>query len=82
MDQSESESATIDMRLLRVLQHYWSASNKRSRSLNNRQRVVRLIFWLAHPHKDGKVVDFPTRCYSITVLSPTRDTKVKHFCTT
>ena len=57
MDQSESESATIDMRLLRVLQHYWSASNKRSRSLISTKKVCRLIFWLAHPHKDGKVVD-------------------------
>ena len=47
---------TIDMRLLRVLNNYWCASNKRSRSMVAK-KLIKIIFWLAHPHKDDKEED-------------------------
>jgi len=70
------ESDDITKRVLRVLMHYWSGSNKRSRSMKNQKKLIRIIFWLAHPHKDSTVSDssktdllkdFSNRCCVLAV---------------
>jgi len=48
----DDDSDSLDMRLIRLLQSVWSKVNKRSRSMKLAKKLIRIIWWLAHPHKD------------------------------